>query len=150
MSRHDHIAGRPRDYISRRWFHRARHRAGESTKSVADITKELDRQLNDAHPSGWHISADGKFFVTNMTMRFPEPFFPAAPSFVMIESPTEVVAGDDCPHIHTDTVNEIEDYYSNGMFGVPASNMPLRSDLVMQTTTCLDCGQELYEGMTEL
>ena len=45
-----------------------------------------------------------------------------------------------CPHTNIETVREITEVYSNGMFGLPASNMPIAIDLDYEETRCLDCG----------
>jgi hypothetical protein len=46
----------------------------------------------------------------------------------------------DCQHVNIEYHAEYEEFWSNGMFGIPASNMPLRTDLVNETYTCTDCG----------
>jgi hypothetical protein len=48
-----------------------------------------------------------------------------------------------CQHSNTETINEWEEFYSNGMFGIPASNLPLQTDIVNSKTTCTDCGARL-------
>lgn len=39
-----------------------RHRATRSSRRVADIATDLNRQLCERHPKGWHLTADGKYY----------------------------------------------------------------------------------------
>ena len=37
VNKHDHISGRPRPYISTKWFHRAKHRQGGTALKLGDM-----------------------------------------------------------------------------------------------------------------
>lgn len=70
MGKHDHVTGRPRNYVSRKWFHRGRHTPNAHRESVEEICAGIDSR--DHATPGWHISADGKYFIGNVTIRFPD------------------------------------------------------------------------------
>lgn len=41
MGRHDHIAGRPRNYISRRRWHKATHKLNRYRETVDEILRSI-------------------------------------------------------------------------------------------------------------
>lgn len=146
MNKHDHVTGRPRDYISKKWFHRGRHREGQSVEQLID---HLNREILEANPQGrWQLSADGKHYLFSGIVAFPTVSDwndESNNAVIMIESPGSVTNFPPlvCPHENREVNVETEDYYSNGMFGVPASNIPLMTDIVDETVHCTDCGQQL-------
>lgn len=86
IGRHAHITGRPRDYISRKWFYRGIHRLNAHRPSVDELTANLNRQLAEANPTGWYVSADGKSLIcNNVTLRFPPDFDTPQQGFLIIE-----------------------------------------------------------------
>lgn len=98
-------------------FHRGRHRVGDP---VSDIAKRINSEYfgeYDPDGSAWQLTSDKQYFM------FQGPI-------VIPELP--------CSHDHREIVYEIEDLYSNGMFGLPTSNM------LYAKTTCTDCGKELF------
>lgn len=76
--RHDHIPGRPRDYISRKWFHRARHRPTESSVTVDELVETIGMEV-DPRSGRWPTTKNGKFYIWNGLVTIPEmPYEPRA------------------------------------------------------------------------
>jgi hypothetical protein len=110
-------------------LHRGRHRVGIS---LSDLRAKLADEQSWV-PPGWWLSDDGKFFITDM----------AKPNLAILNPKTITVDPSPCSHDNRKITYETEDFYSNGMFGVPASNMPTIVDMY-EKITCTDCGKELF------
>lgn len=70
-NKHDHVAGRPRDYISRKWFHRARHRPTSSSFTVAELVETIGMEV-DPRSGRWPTTKNGKFYIWNGPIQIPE------------------------------------------------------------------------------
>ena len=86
INRHDHITGRPRDYISRKWFHRGRHRPAAHRTSVEELTAEL--KSRDRKPI-WRVSEDGSYYFFEGSVYLAGQ---SAPGFVIISTPGEMTS----------------------------------------------------------
>lgn len=82
-NKHDHISGRPRDYISRKYFYRGRHRTGEfATDLIERIRSELGY--------GWKVSADGKYLYYEGTVYIPDTW--PGPGFITVDPPDGLIS----------------------------------------------------------
>lgn len=92
--RHNHISGRTRRYISRKWFHRARHKPTKSRESVAELVEAIGAEVRCTQPwrtKGWHIVDGGKYMCMHGAISIPDHFEPQA-DVVMLIRPDEGVA----------------------------------------------------------
>ena len=85
-NRHDHVTGRPRDYISRKWFHRGRHRPAAHRTSVEELVAKI--KLRDLKPV-WRMSDDGGYYIFEGSVYLTGQ---SAPGFVMISTPDEIAS----------------------------------------------------------
>lgn len=71
MNAHDHVSGRTRPYISRKRFHRARHRPAPGSTSVAELVENIGMEV-DPRSGRWPTTKNGKFYVWNGPIAIPE------------------------------------------------------------------------------
>lgn len=155
-NKHDHVTGRPRDYISRKWWYRGRHRNGAFTvgKLCSEVAYSLEliniEKLEEAQrracaeaKGSWHTTPDGKYYCFHGMVHVPNEF--GEDPRIMIRAPEGLtsIPALPCPHENQEYNAVTEKYWSNGMFGIPASNIPLYTDIVDETVHCLDCGEQL-------
>lgn len=86
---HEHVTGRTRPYISRKWLHRGRHRVGVS---VDELTNKLNRELCKANPRRWHFDITRKYLcLHDVSITVPRNF-DAQRDIVYIEPPEAMLS----------------------------------------------------------
>jgi hypothetical protein len=76
INQHEHIAGRPRNYISRKKFHRARHRITKDSVGVYELLAKHRRWTvnmieladDDPRPSGAFVTSGAGGFHLNIAV----------------------------------------------------------------------------------
>lgn len=74
------------------YFRRGQHRVrGPHSITVADLTATLDEELNRKHPTGFHLSADGKYLVFHGQVHIPSPPDDLSSLVLMVEPPAGLI-----------------------------------------------------------
>lgn len=139
LGRHDHVAGRTRPYISRKWFHRPRHR--DTPLTVAEIAESLAGEVVCCQPwrkHGWHLvtAVDGSkdYYCFHGTIAIA-PKFDAESGIALIPSPEAQTSVPVIATVDVLTAKEASDMgvrwaqtYSDGVgtFGVDGEQAPWR------------------------